>query len=87
MTAYQIYNAYPLLGVGLGNYTFYFDEYLADRPLRPTPELLTKLTPEEGRSQLTTVKSIFPRILAETGLFGLATFGAVRLCNISDTII
>lgn len=73
-TAYQIYNAYPALGVGLGNFTFYFDEYLADRPLRPTPELLTKLTPEEGRSQLTTVKSIFPRILAETGLLGMATF-------------
>ncbi len=75
-TAYQIYNAYPLMGVGLGNYTFYFDEFLADSPLRLTPEFLTKLTPEEGRSQLTTVKSIFPRILAETGLFGMAAFGA-----------
>lgn len=75
-TAYHIYEEYPLLGVGLGNFTFYFEEHLVDRPLNQTPELLTKLTPEEGRSQITTVKSIFPRILAETGLLGMATFAA-----------
>lgn len=85
-TAYQIYNANPILGVGLGNYTFYFDEFLADRPLRPTPELLTKLTPAEGRSQLTTVKSIFPRILAETGLLGMATFCAFLLALLGCSV-
>ena len=73
-TAYRIYNDFPLLGIGLGNYTFYFDEYLPNHPLYTTPELLTALVPEEGRSQLTTVKSIFPRLLAETGLVGMATF-------------
>ena len=68
--AYRMYEAYPILGVGPGNFTFHFEQFLADRPLHPTPELLTKLTPEEGRSQLSTVKGIFPRLLAETGLLG-----------------
>jgi hypothetical protein len=81
-TAYRIYNEFPLLGIGLGNYTFYFDEYLPDRPLYMTPELLTALVPEEGRSQLTTVKSIFPRLLAETGLAGIATFLAFLIALI-----
>jgi O-antigen ligase len=72
--AYGMYEAYPVLGVGLGNFTFYFEQYLADRALHPTPELLTKLTPEEGRSQLSTVKGVFPRLLAETGLMGMAAF-------------
>jgi O-antigen ligase len=73
-TAYRIYEDHPLFGVGLGNFTYYLDEYLPDYPLYPTPELLTKLTPEEGRSQLSTVKGVFPRLLAETGILGLATF-------------
>jgi hypothetical protein len=73
-TAYRMYEAYPALGVGLGSFTFYLDEFLTDRPLHPTPELLIKLTPEDGRSQLSTVKGIFPRLLAETGLLGMATF-------------
>ena len=73
-TAYRIYEDYPVLGVGLGNFTYYLDEYLPDYPLHPTPELLTKLTPAEGRSQLSTVKGVFPRLLAETGLLGMATF-------------
>jgi len=78
-TAFRIYNDYPVLGVGLGNYTFYFDEYLADRPLYPTPELLALVTPEVGRSQITSVKSVLPRLLAETGLLGTATFMAFLL--------
>lgn len=73
-TAYKIYEEYPLTGVGLGNFTFYFDEHLTAQQLYKTPELLVMLTPEGGRSQITTVKSIFPRILAETGLLGMAAF-------------
>jgi O-antigen ligase len=85
-TAYSIYDDHPLMGVGLGNYTFFFDEYLADRPLTPTPELFTALVPEPGRSQLTTVKSIFPRLLAETGLLGLATFLAFLVALLGCTL-
>jgi hypothetical protein len=73
-TAFRIFEAHPAFGVGLGNFTFYFNDFLTDRPLHPTPELLIKLTPESGRSQISTVKGLFPRLLAETGILGLATF-------------
>jgi O-antigen ligase len=73
-TAFRLFEANPIIGVGLGNFTFFLDEYLPVRPLHPTPELLIKLTPEEGRSQLTSVKGVIPRLLAETGLLGVATF-------------
>jgi len=72
--AYRMYDSYPAFGVGLGNFTFYLDEFLADQPLHPTPEILTKLTPEQGRSQISSVKGFFPRLLGETGLLGTAAF-------------
>jgi O-antigen ligase len=73
-TAYRMYETYPVYGIGPGNFTFYLEEFLPDRPLHPTPELLIKLVPEVGRSQLSSVKGLFPRLLAETGLMGMATF-------------
>jgi len=73
-TAYRIYQDHPWLGVGLGNYTFYFEEKLSDRPLYPTPELLYKFTPGEGRNRVVVPKNMFLRILAETGLFGASAF-------------
>ncbi len=73
-TAYLIYAAHPWLGIGLGNYTFYFQDALPDRPLFPNPELLFKLTPETGRNLLVTPKNLFVRLLAETGLLGTAMF-------------
>ena len=73
-TAYRMFEANPALGVGLGNFTFYFEEFLPDRPLHPTPELLIKIVPEEGRSQITTVKGLLPRLLAESGIIGLSFF-------------
>jgi len=73
-TALNIYEAYPILGVGPGNYAFYFDEMFPDQPLAPTPELLHILSPEQGRDRLITPKNLYARILAETGLGGIATF-------------
>jgi O-antigen ligase len=72
-TAYRIFRDYPWLGVGLGNYTFYYDEYLPDRPYR-NPDIYKKLVPEEGRNQIVTVKNFTLRILAETGIFGFFAF-------------
>jgi len=74
-TAYHIFEDYPLLGVGLGNYTFYFDEYLPDREYR-NPEIFLKLVPDVGRNQIVTVKNMFVRILSETGIVGTAAFAA-----------
>jgi O-antigen ligase len=72
-TAYRIFEDYPWVGIGLGNFTFYFEEYLPDRQYR-NPELFLKLVPEEGRNQIVTVKNFFLRLLAETGILGVATF-------------
>ncbi|MCS6907265.1 MAG: O-antigen ligase family protein, partial [Anaerolineales bacterium] len=73
-TALNTFQAYPVLGVGPGNYAFFFDKMLPDQPLAPTPELLRILSPEEGQNRLITPKNLFLRILAENGLFGLGTF-------------
>jgi len=84
-TAYHIYEGAPLLGVGLGNYTFYFEDKLTDRPIYPTPELFDALVPKEGRHQLVVPKNLFARILAETGLMGMATFFAFLIAIIGST--
>ncbi len=73
-TAYHIYEEFPWMGIGLGNYTFYFEEKLSDRPLFPTPELLRKFTPADGSNRVVVPKNFFVRILAETGLLGTAAF-------------
>lgn len=73
-TAYRLFEQHPWLGIGLGNYTFYFADALADRALFPNPELLFKLTPEKGRNLVVTPKNLFLRILAETGVLGAAAF-------------
>lgn len=73
-TAYQVYEDYPVLGVGLGNYAFYFDEKLPDRPLAAIPEVLRLVVPDSGTNRLITPKNLILRIMAETGMLGLVTF-------------
>jgi len=86
-TAYTTFTDNPLLGVGLGNFAFYFKEYLAERPLYKTPEVVNQIVPKkENRAQVVTVKSVFPRILAETGLLGLATFLAFLIALLGCVI-
>ena len=75
-TAFRIYESSPVLGVGLGNYAFYFEDMLPERPLAYTPEVLRLITPEEGRNRLITAKNFYFRLLAETGLVGTAVFMA-----------
>jgi hypothetical protein len=74
--AYRTYETHPVLGVGLGNYAFYFPEMMPDRPLAITPELLRLLIPEGNRGRLITPKVFYFRLLAETGLVGTAAFAA-----------
>lgn len=73
-TAYKIYEEHPLLGVGLGNYAFYFEENLPDQMLAETPEVLHILTQSADRYRLITPKNLYLRILAETGLIGFGAF-------------
>ncbi len=72
--AYRMYQAYPFLGVGLGNYAFYFEEMLPYRPIANTPEVLLMITPEKGRDRLITSKNLYLRLLAETGIIGSLAF-------------
>ncbi len=73
-TAFRTYEAYPIWGVGLGNYAFFFSEMLPDRSLAAMPEVLRLVTPAQDRDRLITSKNLYLRILAETGLLGFATF-------------
>jgi len=72
--AINVYKSHPLMGVGLGNYVFYFEDNLPFTPMAESPEILRLITPEPGRNRLTTTKNFFLRLLAETGTIGTAAF-------------
>ena len=57
--AYNTYEAHPLLGVGLGNYAFYFEDMLPYRPLAELPEVLRLITPDPDRNRLITAKNFY----------------------------
>jgi hypothetical protein len=77
-TALNIFDAYPVLGVGLGNYAFFFNRMLPDR-FYSQPEVIRQSTPTEDRDSLITPKNLLARLLAETGLIGTITFTAFVL--------
>lgn len=72
--AFRTYEAYPVFGVGLGNYAFYFEEMLPYRPIAEVPEVLFMVTPQAGRDRLITAKNFYLRLLAETGIVGTTAF-------------
>jgi O-antigen ligase len=73
-TAFRIFEAHPLVGVGLGNYTLHFPAFIPPQQLIRTPQLLNHLVPAAGRNRIITSKHFAARILAETGLVGGAIF-------------
>ncbi|MCX8062556.1 MAG: O-antigen ligase family protein, partial [Anaerolineales bacterium] len=85
-TAFNTFQAYPLLGVGPGNYAFFFEKMLPDQPLAPTPELLRIISPEEGQTRLITPKNLFLRILAENGLLGFGAFLVFLIANLGNAL-
>lgn len=85
-TAFNTFQAYPVLGVGLGNYAFFFEKMLPDQPLAPTPELLRIISPEEGQNRLITPKNLLLRILAENGLLGLGTFLVFLIAHLGNAL-
>jgi hypothetical protein len=72
--AYSVYEEYPLLGSGLGNFAFHVRDHLPPRSYQSIPELLRILTFRHGGERLVTPKNLYARLLAETGLLGVGTF-------------
>ncbi len=70
LTGWNIFNAYPIMGVGLGNAGFYFPKYLPAYgwSLVEVENLLNRTT------LLLNIKSLWLRLLAETGLVGFSLF-------------
>jgi hypothetical protein len=73
-TAFRIFETHPLIGVGLGNYAFFFEDMLSQRFIAQVPEVLRLLTQNADRFRLMTPKILYIRILAETGLLGMGAF-------------
>ena len=70
LTGWNIFNYYPILGVGLGNAGYYFPKYLPAYgwSLVEVEYLLHRTT------LLLNIKSLWLRLLAETGLVGFSLF-------------
>lgn len=70
LTGWNIFNAYPFMGVGLGNAGYYFPKYLPPYgwSLVEVENLLNRTT------ILLNIKSLWLRLLAETGLVGFSLF-------------
>jgi len=71
-TAFREFLSYPIFGVGLGNYTFHFQESLPAIQVGYLPEILTRIVPDHIR--VVTGKNYFARLLAETGLLGTGAY-------------
>ncbi len=85
-TALNIFNQDPWLGVGLGNYAFYFDDNLPNRPWDQQKEIVRQITPGEGRDRLITPKNLVARLIAETGLIGTGAFLVFILAVVGSAI-
>jgi O-antigen ligase len=87
-TAGRMFVDYPLLGIGVGNFVFYFDDYLEQRPLYTQPELIRQITPtDNGFTRLVTSKNLYVRLLAETGIVGSVLFLAFLLSMVVEAFL
>jgi O-antigen ligase len=77
--AVSMYAVQPVFGIGVGNFALYFEDHLPHIPLYQYPEILELIVPAQGYNELVTPKNYFLRVLAETGLVGLAAFGGFWL--------
>ncbi|HEX2979276.1 MAG TPA: O-antigen ligase family protein [Anaerolineaceae bacterium] len=71
-TGWSIFNDHPWIGVGLGNAGYFFDEHLPAFAWA-LPEVRTLMY---RATYLPNTKSLWTRLLSETGLLGFALFAA-----------
>lgn len=81
-TGWNIFNDYPIAGVGVGFSGYYFPQYLPDYAWQ-LPEV-NKLT--GWSSGLLNIKNLWTRLLAETGIIGFSIF-VVFLVSIAVTAV
>jgi hypothetical protein len=76
-TGWRIFNEYPIFGVGVGNAGFFFQKLLPDNAWQLT-EVRKLLYTSTG---LMNIKSLWIRILAETGIIGFSVFCVLLLTS------
>ena len=74
----------PVMGVGLGASGFYIYDHLPDWALTTVPEIARQLSPENRLYP--NPKSMYIRLLAETGLIGLFVFIAFLFSVLGDAL-
>jgi O-antigen ligase len=78
------YQDNPIAGVGLGASGFYIYDHLPDWALTTVPEIARQLDP--GNRLYPNPKSMYLRLLAETGLIGFFIFIAFLLSVLGDAL-
>lgn len=77
-TGWRIFNLYPIFGVGVGNAGFYFQKLLPDDAWQ-----LTEVRSLVYHStNLINIKSLWMRLLAETGIVGFSFFVVLLLASL-----
>jgi O-antigen ligase len=82
--AYYTFQSHPLLGVGLSNFGLTVQEMLPMRPM--TVEVLRATSPDTAGARIATPKNLFLKLLAETGVFGLAAFLAFVIAILGSAV-
>ena len=72
VTGFLVFGHNPILGVGLGNFAFHFQENVPSFGYH-LPEILRIL---DGTVPFPNTKNLWVRLLAETGIIGLVTFSS-----------
>jgi O-antigen ligase len=81
-TGWRIFNEYPIFGVGLGNSGFFFQKLLPDSAWQMT-EVRRLIYNMPG---LMNIKSLWVRILAETGIVGFSVFFVLLVASAAISV-
>jgi hypothetical protein len=79
------YEEYPVTGVGLGASGFYIYKHLPDWAMTTVPDIARQLSPDNRLYP--NPKSMYVRLLAETGLIGFFIFLAFLFSVLADSLL
>jgi hypothetical protein len=79
------YEEHPVTGVGLGASGFYIYKHLPDWAMTTVPDIARQLSPDNRLYP--NPKSMYVRLLAETGLIGLFIFLAFQFSVLADSLL